>query len=49
VGPNDSVRRPFITEGRYVYPAVRERRDEITELMSTGLGDLARAAGLEVT
>lgn len=49
-GPNNRpAPRPFYTEGRYVYPSVRENRDEITRTMSTGLADLARSAGLEVT
>lgn len=49
VGPNDSVARPFYTEGRYVYPTVRERQTEIQETMAAGLAELAAGAGLAVT
>ena len=49
VGPGDSVQRPFLTEGRYVYPTVKDSRDEIQKIMSTGLAALARDAGLEIT
>lgn len=49
VGKNDSVKRPFYTEGRYVYPGLRQNREEITQVMSVALADLARNAGLEVT
>lgn len=49
VGPADSVERPFLTEGRYIYPTVRERRQDIQDVMGAGLSDLARGAGLEVT
>lgn len=41
--------RPFIKDGRYVYKGLAVHRDEITELMSKGLADVAREAGLEVT
>lgn len=49
VGPNDSVSRPFITEGRYIYPALRVKRDDVTKVMSEGLAALATSAGLDVT
>lgn len=48
-GPNRSVRRQFITEGRYIYPTVREHNAEIQEAMSAGLVELATSAGLDVT
>lgn len=41
--------RPFIREGRYLYPALRVKRDELTEIMSAGLAGLATDAGLEVS
>jgi hypothetical protein len=41
--------RPFIKEGRYLYPALRVKRDELTEIMSSGLAGLAKDAGLEVS
>jgi hypothetical protein len=49
VGPNDSVTRPFITIGRYVYPTLRDHNAEIQEAMSEGLQRLATDAGLEMT
>jgi HK97 gp10 family phage protein len=49
VGRNRSVSRPFYKEGRYIYPALRKNRDEITKVMVTAINDLARGAGLEVT
>jgi hypothetical protein len=49
VGPNDSVTRPFITEGRYIYPTVRDRSAEIQQVMSDGLTALAADAGLETS
>lgn len=39
--------RPFRKEGRYVYPALRERRADITEIVDKAVGDLARKAGFE--
>jgi len=41
--------RPFLKEGRYIYPGLAKNKDEITEAMSTALTELAREAGLEVT
>jgi hypothetical protein len=41
--------RPFIKKGRYLYPALESRRDEITERMSEGLDQLGRDAGLEMS
>lgn len=49
VGRKRSVHRKFYSEGRYIYPALRKNREEITEVMSLALADLARDAGLEVT
>lgn len=49
VGPGRSVVRPYLPDGRYVYKGLAVRRTEITEAMSTGLNQLARDAGLEVS
>lgn len=49
VGRDRSVSRPFHKEGRYIYPALRKNRDEITQVMATAISDLARGAGLDVT
>jgi hypothetical protein len=48
-GPGRSVRRPFLREGRYVYPTVRKKRDEIMALGGKVLTRVATDAGLEVT
>lgn len=41
--------RPFIKSGRYVYPALDIKRDEVTGIMSNALTQLAKDAGLEVS
>lgn len=47
-GPQGSVVRPFIREGRYLWPALTRKRDEIEKIMTEGLVGLAGDAGLEV-
>lgn len=47
VGKNKSISRPFIKEGRYVYPAIREEGDLIRAKTDEALERLARAAGFE--
>lgn len=49
VGPGKSVKRDFVTEGRYIYPTVREQNVAIQQAMSDGLTRLATDAGLEMT
>lgn len=49
VGPRRSVHRPFIKEGRYLYPALGANYDQFTELLTEKLIDVARQAGVEVT
>jgi hypothetical protein len=41
--------RPFLKAGRYLYPGLAVKREEITAKMSAGLVDLAKSAGLDVT
>lgn len=41
--------RPFLKHGRFVYAALDVKRAEVTEIMSKGLTELAREAGLDVT
>lgn len=48
VGRNRSVRRPFVQEGRYLYPALSANRDEFARLLTEKLVEVARQAGLEV-
>lgn len=47
VGRNKSVRRPFLPEGRYVYPSLREKRDEVNAKVDGVLKRLAEKAGFE--
>lgn len=47
VGRRDSVRRPFLRDGRYLYPAYRDRKAAIREKISEGLDALIRDAGLD--
>jgi hypothetical protein len=42
-------KREFRREGRYLYPALRVKREEFTAVMARGLTELAVSAGLEVT
>jgi hypothetical protein len=49
-GPNNRpAARPFYSEGRYVYPTLREIRPEITDVLNEGLLRVVRDAGLDVT
>lgn len=47
--PGRPAARPFMKEGRYVYKGLAVKRDEITDVMTKGLADIARQAGLEVS
>lgn len=42
-------KRPFLKDGRYVYQGLKVKRDEITDVLSKALTDLAKGAGLEVS
>jgi phage gpG-like protein len=42
-------RRPFMSEGRYVYRGLAVKRQDVQHLMEQGLNDVARGAGLDVT
>lgn len=48
VGPRKSVHRPFIKEGRYLYPALSASYDQFAELLAEKLIEVARQAGVEV-
>jgi hypothetical protein len=47
-GRGNTARRPFYTEGRYLYPTLRKNRDEFTKIMEGALVMVARNAGLDV-
>lgn len=49
VGKNDTASRPFIADGRYVYPAYRSKRQEFERVLRDALQDVARSGGLELT
>jgi hypothetical protein len=49
VGPQRSVTRPFVRDGRYLYAGLKATHSDVTELMAEGLAALVRDAGLEVT
>lgn len=47
VGPQKSVHRPFIREGRYLFPAYADHRDEMVAKLEEALVDVVQAAGME--
>lgn len=49
VGRKRSVVRPFIREGRYLYPTLRRERDDIEKILQSSLVNVVRHAGLEVS
>lgn len=49
VGIRDSVVRPFIKGGRYLYPTLESIQPQITEAVQIALTDVARDAGLDVS
>lgn len=49
VGRKKSVKRPFIGDGRYLYPALRAKRDEFEAAVTRALIGAAESAGIEVT
>lgn len=49
VGPKRSVKRPFLKQGRYIWAAFADKRDEIEETLEDAIIDVARNVGLEVT
>lgn len=48
VGRNNSVSRPFIKEGRYIWKAFADRRADVQDELHDALVDVARSAGIEV-
>jgi len=50
VGRNDSVVRPFYSEGRYIYDAYYQKRDDGTfdKVLIAALVDVARQAGIQI-
>lgn len=48
VGKGDTAHRPFISDGRYVYPAYRANREKFEQHMRDRLAEIAASAGLEM-
>lgn len=48
VGRRNSVRRPFVKDGRYLYPSYRENRQEVQRVLEGGVVRLAHSTGLKV-
>lgn len=48
-GPGGSVVRPYRREGRYLYAGLDAKHEALTQIMTKGLADLGRQAGLEIT
>ncbi|HVW34043.1 MAG TPA: HK97 gp10 family phage protein [Acidimicrobiia bacterium] len=44
-----AVKRPFLKEGRYIYPTLAEKRDEVTKKVDEVLERLAKQAGFDTT
>lgn len=49
VGRGNSVRRPFIKEGRYLYPTYHQERATFQGILQDALVKVAEGAGLEVS
>lgn len=48
VGPDRSVKRPFLREGRYIWKAFADNRSKVEDVLTDALIDVARQAGVEV-
>lgn len=48
VGPKKSVVRPYIPDGRYIFPTLVERGPDVQSAMLKGLGQLASSNGVQV-
>ncbi len=46
VGRNDSVRRPYSADGRYIVPGYERNRGDIEQLLGEAMDDVIRSAGL---
>jgi hypothetical protein len=49
VGRKHAVRRSFYSDGRYIFPTLRQRRPAIIANLEQAIGDTVTAAGLETT
>lgn len=46
VGRKKSVKRPFIKEGRYLFPGLRKSQPDVQKVLERALSGVIRAAGL---
>jgi hypothetical protein len=49
VGRKHATARPYVKEGRYLYPSYLSHRAEVFQVLVKALAKVARDAGLEVT
>ncbi len=49
VGPGKRSRRPFLKEGRYIWAAFADKRDEIEQVLADEMANVASEAGFEVS
>lgn len=48
VGRNNSIKRPFLKDGRFIYATYNDRRAAIFKSLEKGLTKLVKESGLEV-
>jgi len=48
IGREHATKRPYVTGGRYIYPALAANRDGMLQALSQALVTAGQAAGLEV-
>lgn len=49
VGPGKKSKRPFLKQGRYLWKAFADHREDVETRLRTQLEDIAQRAGLEVS
>lgn len=49
VGIGNSVKRPFVKGGRFLFPAIAAGREDLIEAIAAGITDLAQRHGLDAT
>lgn len=48
VGRNNTASRPFISDGRYVYPSFGDKRNEVEQTYAKAIARIVADAGLDV-
>lgn len=48
VGPGKRSRRPFYSDGRYLYPTYHENKPQFQRILEAAIVEVAESAGLEV-